>query len=219
MKTVPKESIRNAVFMTAVTILMTILVATVDVQPVGVEGTNLGFATINTGFFSKFGENHTFYLLSKLAGLICFAVAGGFGVFFLIRLIQCKSLQKVDRNLTVLMLLYLATAIVYILFEKFAINYRPILRDKGLESSYPSTHALIAYVVMVSAVDQWNIYIKNEKLLMAATAASFLVLALVVVARILSGVHWITDIIGGILFGDMLIAWYRAVLTRSEAKN
>ena len=215
MKSVPKESIRNAVIMTVVTILMTVLVATVDVQPVGVEGTDLGFASINTGFFNRFGENHTFYLLSKLAGLICFAVAGGFGIFFLIRFIQCKSLEKVDRNLTVLMLLYLATAIVYVLFEKFAINYRPVLRDKGLESSYPSTHAMIAYVIMVSAVDQWNIYIKNEKLLTIATAASFLVLALVIIARILSGVHWITDVIGGILFGDMLIAWYRAVLTKS----
>ena len=219
MKTVPKESIRNAVIMTVITLLMTVLVATVDVQPVGVEGTNLGFATINTGFFNKFGENHTFYLMSKLAGLVCFAVAGGFGIFFLIRFYQCKNLQKVDRNLTILMLLYLATAIVYVLFEKFAINYRPILRDKGLESSYPSTHALIAYVIMVSAVDQWNIYIKNEKLLTAATACSFLILALVIVSRILSGVHWITDIIGGIFFWDMLIAWYRAVLTRSMAES
>lgn len=218
MRAVPKESIRNAVIMTAVTILMTILVATVDVQPVGVEGTNLGLAAINTGFFNKFGENHTFYLLSKLAGLVCFAVAGGFGIFFLIRFIQCKSLQKVDRNLTVLILLYLATAIVYVLFEKFAINYRPVLRDKGLESSYPSTHAMIAYVIMVSAVDQWNIYIKNEKLLTIATAASFLILAMVIVARTLSGVHWITDIVGGILFGDMLIAWYRAVLTKNGSR-
>ena len=219
MKTVPKESIRNAVIMTVMTILMTVLVATVDVQPVGVEGTNLGLASINTGFFEKFGENHTFYLISKLAGLVCFAVAGLFGVFFVIRLLRCKSLSKVERNLTVLMLLYLATAIVYALFEKFAINYRPILRDKGLESSYPSTHAMIAYVIMVSAVDQWNIYIKNEKLLTVLTAASFLILALVIITRILSGVHWITDIIGGILFGDMLIAWYRAVLTRAAEKK
>ena len=67
MKSVPKESIRNAVIMTVVTILMTVLVATVDVQPVGVEGTDLGFASINTGFFNRFGENHTFYLLSSSA--------------------------------------------------------------------------------------------------------------------------------------------------------
>ena len=216
MKTVPKESIRNAVIMTVLALIATVLVATVDVQPVGVEGTDLGFASINTGFFGKFGENHTFYTISKLAGLLCFAAAGGFGVFFLVQLFQRKSLKKVDPNLTVLMLLYLMTMIIYALFEIIEINYRPVIRDKGLEASYPSTHAMIAYVVMVSAVDQWNIYIKNEKLLTAVTALSFLLLVLVIVSRMLSGVHWITDIIGGVLFGDMLIAWYRAVLTKQK---
>lgn len=214
MKTVPRESIRYAAMMTIVVILATVLVATVDVQPVGVEGTNLGFATLNTGFFSRFGENQTFYKISKIAGYLSFAVAGGFGIFFLVQLFQRKSLKKVDRNLTVLMLLYLAALIIYLLFETIVINYRPVLRDKGLEPSYPSTHAMLAYVIMVSAVDQWNIYIKNEKLLTAVVAASFLVMALILISRLLSGVHWLTDIIGGILFGDMLIAWYRAVLTR-----
>ena len=214
MKTVPRDSIRYAAMMTIVVILATVLVATVDVQPVGVEGTNLGFATLNTGFFSRFGENQTFYKISKIAGYLSFAVAGGFGIFFLVQLFQRKSLKKVDRNLTVLMLLYLAALIIYLLFETIVINYRPVLRDKGLEPSYPSTHAMLAYVIMVSAVDQWNIYIKNEKLLTAVVAASFLVMALILISRLLSGVHWLTDIIGGILFGDMLIAWYRAVLTR-----
>lgn len=214
VKTVPRESIRYAAVMTIVVILATVLVATVDVQPVGVVGTNLGFATLNTGFFSRFGENQTFYKISKIAGYLSFAVAGGFGIFFLVQLFQRKSLKKVDRNLTVLMLLYLAALIIYLLFETIVINYRPVLRDKGLEPSYPSTHAMLAYVIMVSAVDQWNIYIKNEKLLTAVVAASFLVMALILISRLLSGVHWLTDIIGGILFGDMLIAWYRAVLTR-----
>ena len=214
MKTVPRESLRNALIMTAVAVLMTILVATVDVQPVGVEGTNLGLASINTGFFNRFGESHAFYTISKIAGFLCFGIAGGFGLFFLIQLFQRKSLQKVDRNLTVMILLYLAAAIVYLLFERFAINYRPVLRDKGLESSYPSTHAMLAYVIIVSAIDQWNIYIKNQKYLTITVTLSFLILAVVIVCRLLSGVHWLTDIIGGILIGDMLIAWYRVAASR-----
>ena len=214
MKTVPRESLRNALIMTAVAVLMTILVATVDVQPVGVEGTNLGLASINTGFFTRFGESHAFYTISKIAGFLCFGIAGGFGLFFLIQLFQRKSLQKVDRNLTVMILLYLAAAIVYLLFERFAINYRPVLLDKGLESSYPSTHAMLAYVIIVSAIDQWNIYIKNQKYLTITVTLSFLILAVVIVCRLLSGVHWLTDIIGGILIGDMLIAWYRVAASR-----
>ena len=215
MKGVPRESFRTAIIMTAVVVLFTVLVSVVDVQPVGVEGTNIGFASINTGFFSKFGQNETFYNISKYAGYLCFLTAGLFAICFLVQLVQRKSLEKVDRNLTVLMMLYVLTAALYLLFDKvLMINYRPILRDKGLESSYPSTHVLIAWVVMVSAVDQWNVYIKNQKLLTAAVACSFLVMTIVIICRMLSGVHWLTDIVGGVLFGDMLIAWYRAVLTK-----
>lgn len=210
MKRVPKESLRTALLMTFAAVLATILVAVVDVQPVGVEGTKLGFATINTDFFARHGQNETFYKLSKYAGYICFATAAGFAVFFLIQLIQRKSLSKVDRNLSVLILLYILTASLYLLFDKvLIINYRPVIRDKGLESSFPSTHVMIAWVVMVSAVDQWNIYIKNENLKIAAIACSLLVMLVVIVARMFSGVHWLTDILGGILIGDMLIAWYR----------
>ncbi|MBQ6481759.1 MAG: phosphatase PAP2 family protein [Anaerolineaceae bacterium] len=210
MKRVPKESLRTALLMTFAAVLATILVAVVDVQPVGVEGTKLGFATINTDFFARHGQNETFYKLSKYAGYICFATAAGFAVFFMIQLIQRKSLSKVDRNLSVLILLYILTASLYLLFDKvLIINYRPVIRDKGLESSFPSTHVMIAWVVMVSAVDQWNIYIKNENLKIAAIACSLLIMLVVIVARMFSGVHWLTDILGGILIGDMLIAWYR----------
>jgi len=215
MKRIPKETLPRVIMITVLAIAGVILAATVDVQPVGVQGTNLGFASINTGFFSRFGQNETFYKISKYTGLICFATAAGFTIFFLYQLIQRKSLSKVDRNLSVLMLLYILTASLYLLFDKvLIINYRPILRDKGLESSFPSTHAMIAWVTMVSAVDQWNIYIKKENLKVIAVACSFLVMLVVIITRMLSGVHWFTDIIGGILIGDMLIAWYRFAASR-----
>lgn len=217
MKGIPRESIRTVIVMTVIAIAATVMVAVVDVQPVGVEGTNIGFSSINTGFFNRFGESPTFYKISKIAGYLCFLTAGGFGCFFLLQLIQRKSLSKVDRNLTAMMMLFILTAALYLLFDKvLVINYRPVLRDKGLESSYPSTHVLIAWVVMVSAVDQWNVYIKNQKLLTAAVIFSFLVMMTVLITRMLSGVHWLTDIAGGILFGDMLIAWYRWVITRNR---
>lgn len=217
MKRIPRESLTTALLMTFAAVLLTILVKTVDVQPVGVEGTNIGLASINTGFFAKYGHNETFLKISKAAGIICFATAGGFGVFFLVQLIKRKSLSNVDRNLSVLMLLYILTASLYLLFDKvLIINYRPVILDKGLESSYPSTHTMIAWVVMVSAIDQWNIYIKNETLKTVLTACSFLVLLVVIVTRLLAGVHWLTDIVAGVVFGDMLIAWYRYAAGRKH---
>ena len=210
MKSVPKENLKTAVFMTILTILVTILVASVDVQPAGVEGTNIGFASINTGFFNRNGQSELFYKISKVSGYLCFATAAGFAIFFLVQLIQRKSLSEIDRNLSILMLLYILTLTIYLLFDKvLIINYRPILRDKGLESSYPSSHVLLAWVVMISAIDQWNVYIANEKALTIAVACSFTVMLVTILARTLSGVHWLTDVLGGILIGDTLIAWYR----------
>ena len=60
MKNVPAETLRTALLMTVLAITATIIVATVDVQPVGVEGTNLGLATINTGFFNRIGQSGIF---------------------------------------------------------------------------------------------------------------------------------------------------------------
>lgn len=215
MKSIPKESLTTVVIMTVIAITATILVATVDVQPVGIEGTNLGFAKINTGFFARFGQNDIFYKISSITGLLCFGTGGGFALFFLIQLIQRKSLSKVDRNLSVLILLYILTVTLYLLFDKvLIINYRPILRDKGLEPSYPSSHTMFAWVIMVSAVDQWNIYIKKENLKIALVTCSFLIMLVVIITRLLSGMHWLTDIVGGILIGDMLIAWYRYAASR-----
>lgn len=215
MKSVPKETLTATILITVITLIATILVATVDVKPIGVENTNIGFATINKGFYDRYGYNETFYKISKFAGYVCFAAAAGFAAFFAWQFIQRKSLSKVDRNLSILMLIYVVTAIIYILFNKYLIiNYRPIMRDKGLESSYPSTHAMIAWVIMVSAVDQWNIYIKKQNLRTVLVILSFLVLMIVLVTRTLSGVHWITDISGGILFGDTLIAWYRYITNK-----
>ena len=112
-------------------------------------------------------------------------------------------------------MLYILTLSLYLLFDKvLIINYRPVLLGKGPEPSYPSTHTMIAWVVMISAIDQWNIYIKDQKLQTAATALSFLVLLVVIVTRLLSGMHWLTDVVGGILFGDVLIAWYRYAASR-----
>lgn len=220
MKRIPKEGLATALLMTVIFVAATILVATVDVKPVGVEGTNIGLAGINTNFFNRFGENRTFYIISSIGGGICFATAGCFGLFFLYQWFRRKSLSKVDLNLIVLVLLYIAVAVLYVLFNKFlVINYRPVMRDKGLESSYPSTHVMVAWTVMVSAVDQFNIYIKKQKLLNAVVICCFLVLFVVVISRMLSGVHWLTDIAGGILCGDMLIAWYRYAATRIDQKS
>ena len=211
MKKTQKQTMTSAVTLTILAVLAIILVAKVDVQPVGVEGTNLGFATMNTNFFKLTGESPTFYKISKYSMYFGYLIAAGFSLLFLYQLIRRKSLKAIDPNLKALLLLYIATALVFLIFNKFPINYRPIIRDKGLESSFPSTHALMAVVIFFSASDQWKIYIKNKTTLFWADVITWFLAVLIILSRLLAGVHWLTDILGGIIIGLALLAWYNVL--------
>ena len=119
-------------------IIFTILVKVIDVQPVGAEGS--GFAGLNTAVFSLLGTNHFCYLATQLFGVLAILVAAVFAVLGFVQLLKRKSLLKVDREILMVGIVYVLVIILYILFEKLAINYRPVVLDEGLEASYPSTH-------------------------------------------------------------------------------
>ena len=102
----------------------------------------------------------------------------------------------------------------YLFFEMNPINYRPILIDGYLEASYPSSTTLLVLGVMPSAIDQIhyrikNVYIKRILIVTAIAFSSFMVLG-----RLISGVHWFTDIAGGVLLSMGLVMLYRALCSR-----
>ena len=65
-------------------------------------------------------------------------------------------------------------------------------------------------------------FIKNEKLLKATNILTWLVMLVIVIGRVLSGVHWLTDIIGGIIISlFMLMSLYTVfnIINSMEKKN
>lgn len=190
--------------------LWTLAVCTVDVQPVGPLGSEVGFATVNVAFHQLTGENLVLYVLTDWLSLVPVAFVLGFGLLGLSQLVTRRSLAKVDRNLLALGAFYAVMLAAYLGFEAFAINYRPVLIDGILEASYPSSTTLLVLCVMPTAIMQLNRRIKNAgpRKLAAFTLTVFTVF--MVAARLLSGVHWPTDIIGGILLSAGLVLAYRA---------
>ena len=193
-------------------IIFTILTITVDVQPLGAQNTSIGFASLNTAVFELLGTNSFCYKLTQLLGLFAIAVAACFAVLGCIQLIKRKSLLKVDRNLLALGGVYILLILIYFLFEKLAINYRPIVLDEGLEASYPSTHTMLILTILGTAVKLLGDYIQNPKLLLTARIILLVFMALTVICRLLSGVHWLTDITGGILVSLFLITLYKSLI-------
>ncbi len=186
-------------------------VKTLDVQPIGPEGSSIGLATVNAGVRDLFGVNMLWYELTDWLGIVSILVALGFALLALCQLIRRKSLWKVDRNLLVLGALYAAVMAVYVLFELLVINRRPILMEGELEASFPSSHTMLVICIMGSAIHQWTVRIKNRRLMSTAVLLSAAIIAVTVIGRMICGVHWFTDILAGVLISGALLAAYCAV--------
>ena len=191
-------------------VLWTVFVRFVDVQAIGPEGSSVGFATLNGFVHELTGVNWLLYTVTDWLGLVPIAVALGFAILGLAQLIGRKSLWKVDHSILALGVFYIAVIAAYVFFEIVVINYRPTLIDGYLEVSYPSSTTMLVMCVMPTAAIQLNACIKNTVFRWCAVIAIVVFTAFMVIGRLISGVHWITDIIGGALLSAGLVMMYDA---------
>lgn len=191
-------------------ILFTAAVANVDVQPIGPDASSVGFAQANGYFHDLIGKNEGWEKLTDLLGYLAIAVMLLFAAIGGIQLFTRKALLKVDGEILALGIFYAVVVIFYLLFNIVAINYRPILVDGKLEASYPSSHSMLAVCVMLSAILPLGKRLP-AKAMPAVKAVCIAVAALTVIGRLLSGVHWFTDIVGGVILSCALTAFYYAL--------
>ena len=192
-------------------VLWTVLVRFVDVQAIGPEGSSVGFATLNGFVHELTGVNWLLYTVTDWLGLLPIAVALGFAGLGLAQLIKRKSLWKVDHSILALGVFYIVVMAAYVFFEIVVINYRPTLIDGYLEASYPSSTTMLVMCVMPTAAMQLNARIKNTAFRRCAVIAIVAFTAFMVIGRLISGVHWLTDIIGGALLSAGLVMTYYSV--------
>ena len=123
-------------------------------------------------------------------GVAAIAIAFGFAVLGLIQLIKRKSIRNVDSRILLLGAFYFTVNAFYVFFEFEIVNYRSVILSQSLEASYPSSHTMIVICIMVT-----------------------------VIGRLISGVHWFTDIVAGILLSSALVALYYSALKWVEEKR
>ena len=183
----------------------------IDVQTIGPNGSAVGFATLNGFIHSLTGVNMTLYTITDWLGLVPIAVAFGFGVLGLSQWIKRKQFKKVDYSIFVLGGFYVVVMAVYVFFEMFVVNYRPVLINGYLEASYPSSTTMLVMCVMPTAIMQFNSRISNLALRKSGTVIITAFIVFMVVGRLISGVHWLSDIIGGALLSAGLVTMYYSV--------
>lgn len=191
---------------------------TVDVAAIGPEDTSVGLSYLNGEVAETVGVNMTWYTVTEILGYVSLALAAFFVVVGGIQLIKRKSLRKVDTEILMLGGLYAATAALYVLFEKVVINYRPVILpgSEHTEASFPSSHTMLACVILGSAGILAARSIKNRTVRLLLQILCGVLVFVMVCGRMISGVHWFTDIVGALLFSGALLTLYSALITKKK---
>lgn len=199
-----KKNILICILLVLLSIIYTILVKYVDTSIIGPNGSVVGFSSLNSFVFNLTGNNMTLYKITEILGIIPILIALMYAVIGLIQVIDRKSL-KVDKELIALGILYIIVILIYVFFEKCIINYRPVLIDGILEASYPSSHTLLSICICGSALLINKYLFNNKKIYKYINIVSIISMVLIVLGRLLSGVHWASDIIGSIIISITLL--------------
>ena len=192
-------------------VVFTIFVKVVDVKPVGVNESSIGVASVNQVVFKTIGVNMIWYHITDYLGLVPIFMAMFYALIGLIQLIKRKSIFKVEKELIILGLFYIIIISLYVFFEKFIVNYRPILMNGFLEASYPSSHTLMTICLCGSSIIV-NKKLFNNKIAEFVNILSLVVILITVIGRLISGVHWFTDILGGIFISIALLMILYSIL-------
>lgn len=209
-----KQTALRGGLLSAVFAAWTLLVQTVDVRPAGQNGSDIGFAALNLWFHRLTGVHWTIYTATDWLGLVPLLVCLCFAALGAAQLVRRRSLLKVDRDLLILGVYYAAVIAAYLLFERFPVNYRPVPIDGVMEASYPSSTTLLVLCVIPTLREQVGRRAKSACVKRAVAAASVAFSVCMVVGRLISGVHWLTDIVGAILLSAGLFAFYKAAVTK-----
>lgn len=190
-------------------VVWTILIQLVDVQPIGVNGTKIGFAAWNSRFHKLTGVHMEIYTITDWLGLVPIFICMLFGVIGLTQLVKRRSLFKVDSDIVILGIYYIIVIFSYLIFEMIPINYRPILIEGRMEASYPSSTTLLVLCVMPTLIEQVNRRMKKEILKKTIMMSAVCFSVFMVVGRLICGVHWFTDIVGAVMLSGGLFSIYK----------
>ncbi|MBP0978328.1 MAG: phosphatase PAP2 family protein [Oscillospiraceae bacterium] len=219
MKKNGRKLLIAGLFVTAAFVIWTMLIQTVDVRPVGQNGTNIGFSAMNLAFHRLTGVHMLIYNVTDWLGLVPVAVCMVFGVMGLIQLVKRKNLFKVDGDILLLGVYYILVIAGYLIFEMIPLNYRPVLIEGRMEASYPSSTTLLVVSVMPTLAFEVRRRMKNTALRCALYVFTVVFTAFMVIGRTVSGVHWLTDIIGALLLSvGLYLIYYGAVSMMEENK-
>ncbi len=213
-------TLRSGLFL-VLFIVFTIVIKVVDVKSVGPMDTKVGLATVNAAFHNLTGTNMFWYKMTEFLGIVAIAVACLYALLGLTQLLKTKKITEVDEEILCRGIIYFVVIILYVLFEKVIINYRPIIMPGEVlpEASYPSSHTMLICTIMGCNILSVGRLIKNIQHTNVIKIMSIICIVLTVFGRLVCGVHWLTDIIGGVLISCALVSAYGMLINNLVLSN
>ena len=192
----------------AIFVVWTALVKVVDIQYVGAAGF-LGFYSLNTQIndYVQSMDTKSFDFLTDVMMFIALSTIIPFAVLGIIQLAKRKDLKKIDPIFYIILAGYAAFAVLYFIFEIVKINYSPLSTEEDLKASYPSSHVMIFAIMGGAGIMGLLHYVNINKGLKVLINCLFIILTLFMAGlRLLSGQHYFTDIIGGLLISFTVLS-------------
>lgn len=204
-----------SLFLLVVFLLLIILLKNINVEINYYTGKDIGLFKLNNLFF--YGEyNKTYDIISDLYLYLSLTIV----LTYLLRMyIEFKKNKEISnlKNIFLIIIFFLIMFLITILFDKiFIINYRPIFENNKLEGSFPSTHIMI-----ITFTNLMFLSINNKqknKIITKKVSFYIIIINIIIISiiRVLSGMHWITDIIGGILIGLILYFQFLKIISKEN---
>ena len=176
---------------------------------------------MNQAIFEFFGVNETWEKITDVLLVAVILILGVFAVLGLVQWIQRKDIRKVDKELLFMLPSLFLIVVIYFVFAKvWIINYRPVLIDGVAEPSFPSSHALVAVTVLSMVMKALPKYVSDKRVRVIIDVLMVIIMGLIAFGRVAAGMHWLTDVLGGIIFGWVLGLVYQLLLKKfGEDKN
>ncbi|MBR2658515.1 phosphatase PAP2 family protein [Candidatus Saccharibacteria bacterium] len=156
----------------------------------------------------------------KATDIVLVASIAMLAIFFILGICQWisrKSLKKVDKRLLFAPIPLVLMVVIYFIFDKFLVlNTRP---NGSGESSFPSTHVMVVATIFFIVAIILPKYIRSKVALAILDIVMLALLSIVCVGRILSDMHWLSDVIGGLAFAAIFTEIYYLCLKKIKFKK
>ena len=183
--------------------------------PIGDLG-SINLRALNNGFRGLFGYEQggyfrSLYLITEGLGVVSILACLFWTGMGIKDLIKYRDINDVDKSIFATWLLYVLALIVWRVTLKISVSYAPVSvhPKSALVVSFPCGNTFLIIISMCSSIYLIGYFLEEKKkLVLALRVACIAILALGIILRTISGVNWLTDILGAIGFAVPAVVLY-----------